>query len=366
MNKKISNNECDNSFDNNITPKSYLKNFKDRMAIIQKNIKPTSNKKKIKIEDFKIPTVNEYNNIIMYNYNLKQLREICGFYKQRKTGNKDDLNDNLYAYLFLSSKVIKIQANIRKCLVKEYINIHGPSYLINKRKACVNDTDFYSLEDIKDLPYYKFYSYKDDDGIVYGFDISSLYEYIKNQKKNTNPYNRKKFPSKIISDIKKIIRYSRMLDKPLELYIKKDDDLAPEKTFELRVRGIFHKMDELGNYTDEKWFMNLNKLSLIKFIRELHDMWNYRLGLSDDAKRNICPRGSPFRHINLVTIVSITMGVIREQVLKTIELMVSSGTINEYKSLGTIYILTALTLVNQDAANALPWLYQAASVQDVM
>ena len=95
-------------------------------------------------------------------------------------------------------------------------------------------------------------------------------------------------------------------------------------------------------------------------------MWNYRLGLSDDAKRNICPRGSPFRHINLVTIVSITMGVIREQVLKTIELMVSSGTINEYKSLGTIYILTALTLVNQDAANALPWLYQAASPHDIM
>ena len=43
------------------------------------------------------------------------------------------------------------------------------------------------------------------------------------------------------------------------------------------------------------------------------------------------------------------------------EKFVNSGTDNDSKSLGAYYILGALTLVNTDAANALPWLFQSVS-----
>ena len=39
--------------------------------------------------------------------------------------------------------------------------------------------------------------------------------------------------------------------------------------------------------------------------------------------------------------------------------LVSNGNSNEDKSLGAFYVLSALTLVNNDAAESLPWLYQS-------
>ena len=46
-------------------------------------------------------------------------------------------------------------------------------------------------------------------------------------------------------------------------------------------------------------------------------------------------------------------------ILSSIEEFVYYGIADEFKNLGASYILTALTLVNQDVANALPWLYQS-------
>ena len=43
------------------------------------------------------------------------------------------------------------------------------------------------------------------------------------------------------------------------------------------------------------------------------------------------------------------------------ELMVNSGINNDCKLLGCYYILCALTLVNSEAAEAMPWLYESVS-----
>ena len=343
----------------NITPKSYIKQLKNKIDE-SKSISKSSPKRKIKVDDFKIPVFSEYEHILRYNYTVQQLKDICGFYRQRKTGNKNDLNNYLYSYLFLSNNITIIQSNIRRYLVKKYFKLHGPVIFKKDRKLCVNDSDFYSLEDIADIPFNQFYSYRDDDGIIYGFNISSLYEYINFQKNIINPYTRKKLPIRILTDIKKIKRLSRIFKIPLEIIIKKDD-VDPDKLFELRVRKIFSNMDELGNYTEPKWFLTLNRAHLLKFIRELYDMWNFRLGLIDSMKRNICPRGNPFRGLNIISIATIDMVFIKKSVVDVIDLFVNSGSNSEYKSLGAIYVLTALTLVNEDAATALPWLYQAAN-----
>ena len=41
--------------------------------------------------------------------------------------------------------------------------------------------------------------------------------------------------------------------------------------------------------------------------------------------------------------------------------LISKGTTQENKSLGAFYVLAALTLVNNDAATSLPWLYESVS-----
>ena len=123
-------------------------------------------------------------------------------------------------------------------------------------------------------------------------------------------------------------------------------------------------MDSLGNYTNMNWFTSLNKYELIKFIRELHDIWNYRANLSQEVKRNIVPPyGNPFRNININTVSSLNLNSLKKYILTIMEDMINKGIDRDSKSLGCYYILTGLTLVNESAAEAMPWLYE--SVQSI-
>ena len=64
--------------------------------------------------------------------------------------------------------------------------------------------------------------------------------------------------------------------------------------------SIFQKIDELGNYTNSDWFLSLNRNSLIKYIKELVDIWYYRAALSPQVRQKISPpNGNPFTGFNI-------------------------------------------------------------------
>jgi hypothetical protein len=98
-------------------------------------------------------------------------------------------------------------------------------------------------------------------------------------------------------------------------------------------------------------------------MRELSDIWNFRTQLSSEIKRNICPpHGDPFRHFGLSYINNESdLYLVKKNILDVLEKFVNSGIDTDSKSLGCYYVLGALTLVNQNAALALPWLYQSFS-----
>ena len=50
---------------------------------------------------------------------------------------------------------------------------------------------------------------------------------------------------------------------------------------------------------------------------------------------------------------------VRKISLTIIENLINKGIDHSSKSLGAFYVLAALTLVNSDAASALPWLYES-------
>ena len=100
---------------------------------------------------------------------------------------------------------------------------------------------------------------------------------------------------------------------------------------------------------------------LVKYIKELHDIWDYRAQITSETKLNICPCGDPFRGINLRNLASLKFIDLQKVVLNTIELFVNTGINDDSKNLGAYYVLSALTLVSYKAAEALPWLYQSVS-----
>ena len=322
-------------------------------------------KKPHKVSDDKvsIPTITTYNNIIYNNYNVTQLKSFAKHYKLKLSGNKPQLISRIYSFLYFSSFIIKIQKIFRSFLVRKYKTLHGPA--IMERKICTNTDDFVTMEPIDEINFHQFISYKDTDGFIYGFDITSLHNlFLKSGDEIRNPYNRNLIPETVFKNIRTLIRYSKILKININLNFEDDTKkLSNEKGIELKAVTLFQQIDALGNYSNANWFLSLNRNQLIKFIRELMDIWQYRAQLPVQTKRNICPPiGDPFRTLSIQYVnTEQNLWNVKKVLLDVMEKFVNSGIDKDSKALGAYYVLGALTLVNSEAATSLPWLFQSVN-----
>lgn len=324
------------------------------------NISKKRGKIKITMDDFEIPLFKDYENILLLNHNVKQLKMICKEYKLKISGCKNELLYRTYNYLKYSHYSEKIQKLYRGYLIRKLNNMKGPAFLNRK---CINESDFLMFENVKDICNSQFYSFKDIDGFTYGFNICSVYNllFVENKnKKVKNPYNRNEIPEKVYKDVLSIIRLSKMLGFDTSIEVKNDIDLLSfKKKVELKCADIFQKIDEMGNTTHYSWFYNLNKQGLLKFINELIDIWQYRLNLTPELKRDICPPlGRPFRNLRISTLFNENIDKIKNGLLNIINILITSSQQGQLRSLGAYYVLGSLTLVSHDAATSMPWLYE--------
>ena len=310
-------------------------------------------------ENFFCPYYDQYNLLVDNNYKVKHLKDICRKYKLKVSGNKNELMFRIYNFLRLSKYSYIIQKMCRKYLIKKYNNARGPAHI--KRDLCVNKTDFLTMDDFKSLPYNQFISFIDENNQIYGFNIQSLYIYInKNRNNPTNPYNRQIFPKTLIHNINFILRMAKINGEKIITKIEQPKSISFAKQLELQALALFQEIDNLGNYTDPQWFNNLGRIGLIRFIRELADIWAYRAQLTNEVKREICPPvGDPFRTLNIHLLPNFSRETLKKRALVIIENLVKRGINETSKALGANYVLCALTLVSGAAANSLPWLYQS-------
>jgi hypothetical protein len=337
---------------------------------------------KISDEDFNIPTFENYSNILKYNYNVSQLKCIAKHYKLNNNGNKEYLRKRLFNFLYYTNNIKVIQKNARYYLIKKYIKCHGPAFY--NRELCSNDVDFCTLDNLKNIQYNQFISFKDTNSHIYGFDIKSLYNlFIKSgnnskslngstnsisaNKDSTNvqnPFTNTVFSYKVLQQLLEYIRLTNLLNIKLELSYDELVCLSLHKQLEMKILTLFQRIDSLGNYTNIKWFIDLDKYGLIMFLRELLDIWNYRANLAQEVKRDIVPpSGNPFNseHININNLPQYSFIQIKKYSIQIIDLMINSGINHNSCALGSYYVLCALTTVSNDAASSLPWLYEAVS-----
>lgn len=325
---------------------------------------PEINKQtKISEKDFKIPTTKEYEQVIKFNYTIPMLKKICEKYNIPKSGNKLELSKNIYSFLYATNYIVIIQRNFRVHLKNRLQNAHGPAF--NNKNLCVNDTDFLTMESLDEIPDYNFYSFMDEDKIIYGFDLSSLLNAINKDSNFRNPYNRKTLPiSKIKNEIYSILKLNKIFNIKSDnknININIDNQMSISKLIELKMLSLCQKMDELGNYTDVNWFTSLDRNKIIKFIRELYDIWSYRAQLTDQVKRDICPNFDPCSILNLYELNTISIEELKLKMIKLIENLIYKGINRDSQYLGASFVLSALTLVNENAAQSMPWLYYSVA-----
>ena len=318
--------------------------------------------KRKKNEELEIPIFSSHNTFLTKSYTIPQLKEICKFYKLKVTGNKQVLINKIYNFLYFSSYAVIIQKVWKKRLFKIYNKLRGPARF--NRSLCVNETDFFSMESLLDIPFEQFFSYKDVDGMIYGFDVISLYNLLDNEDlKDSNPYNRNPIPHKAKIDFKRLLNIGKVFNNNLNMTIEVEEEITdPVKLLETRILSIFREIDNLGNYTNPAWFLQLTQRQVVKFLYELYDIWTFRAHLDENTMIDICPPiGRPFQMLDMTMLNNIPLLNIKTLALVVIEQFVNTGVDREFQILGANYVLCALTLVSSGAAEALPWLYQSVA-----
>jgi len=202
-----------------------------------------------------------------------------------------------------------------------------------------------------------FISYKDAHNFIYGFSINSVVMLIEKTNKN-NPYTMEPLCETFINTINKRKIYNKIF--------KQDRDIVViNQSINNKFVSLFQTMDSLGNYTHVEWMTKLNNKTLRKFIIEIHDLWTYRCGLTSEEKYKLCPPdGYPFNGIPINIFnnkrIYIESNTLKDYIFLICDRLINNPTTNtSQKSMCAIYILTSLTLVNKNAAEALPWLYQS-------
>lgn len=302
-----------------------------------------------------ISTYSDYSKLRNYDYTINDLKDIYTRFKIKwKQKRKKEIVEDCYLHLKHNYFASKIKRFLLNHFIKLFNKTQGPA--IVKRDMCNNVEDFLTTETMKEIDYYFFMSYRDTDGFVYGFNIISIYNLI--IKKDTkNPYTRNEFSMELIEMVIKRIEYNRLLKKV-------HHEISPiQLSANNKLISLFQKIDLLGNYTQVEWLINLTPFYIRRFILELYDIWDYRSQLTKEMKINICPPlGYPFKDIPLHIIQNnnhISTDNLKNYCALIINQLINSSSERENQSLGAIYVLSALTLVNPSAAESMPWLYQS-------
>ena len=342
-----------------------IKEINDNENINKKMI-ITKAKQKVIDDEMEIPCKDTFYLFEKYNYSLPQLKKIIKHYNLKMSGTKKDILRRIQNYILVQKYILFIQRFTRGYIQRTYNKLHGPAY--KDRSLCTNDTDFYTLEPLKEIPLHNFYSFEDN-GFIYGFELSSIYNLFKenNYFDVENPYTRKIMDNSIFKKIGRIVKLSKVLKLKINLCLER---VLPQNNLEsiLKMRSLklFQYINRLGNYSSDEWFLSLSNIKLIRFLRELEDIWDYRASITPQNKLRICsPNGNPFLGINVMNLRFIDdITKLKIVVLNIMENFVYSGRDDTYRNLGAMYVLGALTIVNERAAEALPWLYESFSVFD--
>lgn len=510
---------------------------------------------RVQIPEFK-PDMTYYdyykNNEIMYplnKYKLTDLKKIAKHNNLKVTANKPTLVSRIHNFFICNMCITKIQSVLRRFFVKRMFNLRGPGYL--NRSLCVNESDFYTLEPLNEIPKQEFFSYQDEKGFIYGFNVNSLIHLLKiKETEMNNPYNRDKIPeiqvgniirlylymilyfpenvdqedltaspylrnrylqpvllykfidggyfgfprrithmSQIVSPqplyqrrrvlpptiqvvneenlnapqprrlannqffrrtttndifdsdndnddesftisrnnssdslfntnrtsqiendgitnlitafeninlenrvITNQIQQENQLERPIMItsqlprsptpstgaILRRDDSLTQtnldhiedirrkiqnirNNPLSTRIQELFMEIDQLGNYTQVRWFNELTKRRCFILYGHLFENWRYRSHLLPHVKSRICPLGDPFYNIMplTMTIDDVSEVQLRTGCVTVMENMIYTGYDIEDRRLGALHVLTALTAVSLGARDTLPWLYES-------
>ena len=309
--------------------------------------------------------------------------------------------ESLFAILIKANthldKLVKLQRWVRNSLFAFSKRLHGAH-----RTRVVNDSDFVSLDDIKDIPDKDFIALEDAQGFVYGFNLDSIVDLILKSDENflesfkkqsvgfyyrqyvrtlynhynkikiNNPYTRDLLPCDFKLRVFQLHARNIFKDMKNNLSIQLNasgkgtstgtgtDTGTGASDLRQQVRNkcfaIFQKIDMFGYMTDIAWLMDENVKNLKLFYKRLAFQWNLAFGLNNTARYRISRTHNLFSHLQDIMLSRADKYVLLDKILDTLTVLVSNGETEGDRNTGCILILYALAAINPRCIEANPWL----------
>ena len=251
-------------------------------------------------------------------------------------------------------KIIKIQGKFKSRRVELLNNLRGEGY--KDKKKCNNETDFFTYDTLSEIEDKYFFSYKDDSGIIWFFDIRSFNKLL--EMNQGNPYTRERISSSVKGRAKKLSKLLKLTSDD-ELVNNEVLRLTRQQIIKQKTIDIFSQMEQFGFGCNINWFLDLNLRRLKNLYKNLEDIWNYRLNLPYEIKSRISPPNGVAFNIPIVEVNSIT-GILQLQEIILNEVMKFNNAVtNEDKKLGLMYFLLGMGLVSRECYEEHQWIIHA-------
>ena len=281
----------------------------------------------------------------------------------RRKYSKSLKKDMIYNILLERYNRIKYyNNNLRKILTIQYRYkykynranqlLRGEGFL--NKSECNNQEDFFTYETFDEIDDKYFFSYKDEQNIIWFFDIRSFNKLI--EMGQPNPYTMVQFNPRTVIRANRLTEYLKNNNITLNF---KDEmkELKKDKKAILKQKivDLSAAIERLGYSFNLEWFKALHSTHLRHLYRLLEDMWNYRLQLSQSQKDKICPPNGIVFNMPPHEIRNFNRDNMRELIVNDV-MKFNNAEDDSDKKLGFMYFLICLGKVNPVLYSVHDWI----------
>ena len=266
--------------------------------------------------------------------------------------DKQSLFDGVMKHVYAINRYYEINDDKRIIVIQAFLRGREERKKLSESK-CNNTEDFYTYDELKDIPKKYFYSYLDSKKFRWGFDIRSLDKLL--TMNYPNPYTTEPIPPDIISDVRNkiiLLKSEPGYEDISETIVRERKDAIKQKIVDL-----FSAIEQSGYTCHIEWFSSLSLRRLKELYKQLEDVWNYRSQLSNQMKRNICPPfGDIFRTPMIEVMNYSSKEDLQELILHEVTKFTNAVSDSDRK-LGFMYFLIAFGMVSEQCYLAhIDWL----------
>jgi hypothetical protein len=254
----------------------------------------------------------------------------------------------------VSTMIKKIQRFWRLKIGLRLAKERTPAFFV--RSLCHNETELATFETLDSIPRDYFFAIKDSSRI-WGFDIRTLVVQYEDSGKLENPYTKELFPSKVVETFRSRVDLLRSWKKPI--HYEQESGLSQKQSWNLRVLDMCLRLDMLGYRISTHWFNDLDIIQQKNLYERIYCFWND--SVSPEMRETIVPGSSSgdktlFKWTPGKIHSKTELDSVRRTNLNVMERMISSASQQSDRTLGAMYLVTALTRISYRCRQAYPWL----------